>query len=86
MQYSPPFRSEATDYGKYRKSLKKWSTDKDFPIDPTEEMRRNHQHYFQIQHQMLITGVSHVYFYVWTPSTEADNFLFFRHCKGPLIM
>ena len=32
---------------------------------------------------MLITGVSHVYFYVWTPSTEADNFLFRDVARGP---
>ena len=41
----------------YRKSLKNWSTDKDFPIDPIDpkgEIRRNQQYYFQIQHQMLI--------------------------------
>ena len=42
----------------------KWSTDKDFANDFNGEMRRNHQYYFQIQHQILITGVSHVYFYV----------------------
>ena len=65
---------------KYRKSLKKWSTDKDFLIDRNGEMRRNHHYYFQIQHQMLITGVSHVYFYVWTPSAEGDIFVC-RSCK-----
>ena len=27
---------------KYSQSLEKWSTDKDFPIDPNGEMRRNH--------------------------------------------
>ena len=32
---------------------------------------------------MLITGVSHVYIYVWTPSTEADNFLFVAVAKDP---
>ena len=68
---------------KYRKLLKKWNTDKDFPIDPNGEMRRNHQYYFQLQHQMLITGASHVYFYAWTPSTEAYNFLFVDVAKDP---
>ena len=32
----------------YRKSLKKWSADKDFLIDPNGKMIRNHQYYFQI--------------------------------------
>ena len=32
---------------------------------------------------MLITVVSHVYFYVWTPSTEAYNFLFVNVAKDP---
>ena len=34
---------------------------------------------------MLITGVSHVYFYVWTPSTEADDFLFEDVAKDPKL-
>ena len=46
-------------------------------------MRRNHQYYFQIQHPVLIIGFFHVYFYVWTPSTEADNFLFVDVGKDP---
>ena len=32
---------------------------------------------------MLITVVSYVYFYLWTPSTEADNFLFVAVAKDP---
>ena len=32
---------------------------------------------------MLITGVSNVHFYVWTPSAEADNFLFVDVAKDP---
>ena len=48
-------------------------------------MRRNQQYYFQVQHQMLITGVSHVYFHVWTPSTEANNFLFVDVAKDPKL-
>lgn len=69
----------------YRKSLKNWSTDKDFPIDPNEEIRRNQQYYFQIQYQMLTTGVSHDYFYPWTPSTKANNFLFVDVAEDPKL-
>ena len=32
---------------------------------------------------MLITVVSYVYFYVWIPATEADNFLFVPVGKEP---
>ena len=32
---------------------------------------------------MLITVVSYVYFYVWIPATEADNFLFVAVGKEP---
>ena len=34
---------------------------------------------------MLITSVSHVYFYVWTLSTEADNFLFVDVANDPKL-
>ena len=34
---------------------------------------------------MLVTNVSHVYFYVWTLSTEAENFLFVDVANDPKL-
>ena len=55
--------------------------DPPYQLCPNGEMRRNHHYYYQ----MWITGVSHVYFYVWTPSAEANNFLFVDVAKDPKL-
>lgn len=31
------------------------------------KLKKNHDYYFQVQGQMLVTGISQVYFVVWTP-------------------
>lgn len=62
---------------KYKTGLSKgWRQDKNCPINEDGSMKESHQYYFQIQQQMLVTGLNFCDFFVWSFGTEEnDKFL-----------
>ena len=55
---------------KYRDGLSGWREEKNCPIAFSEEMKKNHQYFFQVQHQMLVTNTKYCDFFVWTQGSE----------------
>ena len=50
-----------------------WDSDPGFPISSNGCMDEGH-HYYQLQHQMLVTGFEKNCFYIWTRA-KTDNFM-----------
>ena len=65
------------------KTLHEWKEDKLCPIDNTDKMKRNHTYYYQVQHQMLITGFEHCDFFVYFSNTK--EFYLSRVNKDPVF-
>ena len=59
---------------KYRNGLSGWDSDPGFPVSPDGCMDEGHPYYYQLQHQMLVTGFEKNYFYIWTKA-KTDNFI-----------
>ncbi|XP_065643270.1 uncharacterized protein LOC136075006 [Hydra vulgaris] len=51
---------------KFRNSLELWKDDKNCPLNKDGVMKANHQYYYQIQHQMMVTKIKYCLFYVWS--------------------
>ncbi|XP_057313387.1 uncharacterized protein LOC130654781 isoform X2 [Hydractinia symbiolongicarpus] len=51
---------------KYSSGLDDVECDKTFPTDWDGNMKTNHQYYFQIQQQMIVTNTKFGYFFVWS--------------------
>ena len=49
---------------KYRNGLNGCFADANFPLTSTGEFKTNHQYYYQIQHQMLVTDRNYCHFYI----------------------
>ena len=61
---------------KYKDSLDGWKSDSNFPVSSDGVIRQNHQYYFQVQHQLLVTGRSYCHFFIWTKGEkESDKLL-----------
>ena len=62
---------------KFQKGLDGWkSNDKTMPINENNEMNIDHEYYYQIQLQMLVTDIKYCDFYVWSKGkNENDTFL-----------
>ena len=61
---------------KYKDSLDGWKSDSNFPVSFDGVIRQNHQYYFQVQHQLLVTGRSYCHFFIWTKGEkESDKLL-----------
>eukprot|EP00795_Rhopilema_esculentum_P004034 gene4034-20209_t len=63
---------------KYRHCLKGWESDSSFPISPDGAIRKSHQYYFQMQLQMLVTGLPLAYLYIWTMDPVNSNFILLK--------
>lgn len=55
---------------KYKKGLSAWKSDKDCPVTVDNKFKSNHEYYFQVQLQMLVTEIDKCDFYVWSESKE----------------
>ena len=62
---------------KYRKNLKGWEFDKDFPILACGEIKKLHR-YYHMQHQMFVTNKKLTCFYTWSKYPKQKNFLLFE--------
>ena len=51
---------------KYLTGLKRWKNDKDFAIDSSENVKKYHPYFAQMQGQMFLLGVRFYDFFVWT--------------------
>ena len=65
---------------KYRSSLEGWQDDKDFPLDESGQIKKDHMYYAQIQGQLLILDMNFCEFLIWTPlvNTNVANTLLVR--------
>ena len=59
---------------KYRNGLSGWDADPGFPVSSDGCMDEGHPYYYQLQHQMLVTGFEENYFYIWIKA-KTDNFI-----------
>ena len=57
---------------KYRSGLEDWQDDKDFPLDESNQIKKDHMYYAQVQGQLLILGVNFSYFLIWTPLVNTN--------------
>ena len=47
-----------------------WQNDKKFPVTETDEIKRNHTYFYQMQVQILLTKWSYYKFFVWSKGNE----------------
>lgn len=57
----------------YRKGLSKYIVDKKCPVTNENKIKKNHEYYYQMQLQMLVTDTKFCHFYVWTNSKDEKN-------------
>ena len=50
-----------------------WQNDKKFPVTETNEVKRNHPYFYQMQMQMLLTKRSYCDFLVWSKGKENSD-------------
>ena len=61
---------------KYKEGLDGRMHDRNFPISPDSQMVKGHAYYFQVQHQMMVTGRSYCHLFIWTNGKNpADTIL-----------
>ena len=58
---------------KNRHGLYGSKSDKNFPVSSNNELKKNHQYYYQVQHQMLVTQRKYAHFYIWTMGSRQDD-------------
>ena len=52
---------------KYSTGLKGWENDKNFSIDSSKNVKKDHSYFARMQGQMFLFGVRFCDFFVWTP-------------------
>ena len=52
-----------------------WDSDGGFPVSSDGYMDEEHPYYYQLQHQMLVTGFEKNYFYIWTKAKTGSFIL-----------
>ena len=62
---------------KYRSGLEDWQDDKDFPLDESGQIKKDHIYHAQVQGQLLILDMSFCHFFIQTPlmNTNVANVL-----------
>ena len=61
---------------KFKKSLSIWKCDTKCPVTAYNKMKIDHEYYYQIQMQMLVTEIDQCDFFVWSEGKkEHDTFL-----------
>ena len=55
---------------KYSTGLKGWENDKNFAIDPSINIKKDHLYFAQMQGQMFLLGIKFCDFFVWTPKKK----------------
>ena len=65
---------------KYCNGLEGWQDDKNFPLDESGQIKKDHMYYPQVQGQLLILDMNFCDFFIWTPllNTNVANTLFAR--------
>ena len=59
---------------KYSTGLKGWENDKNFAMDPSNNVKNDYPYFAQMQGQMFLPGVKFCNFFVWAP-VENDYLL-----------
>ena len=67
---------------KYKKGLKDWKHDKLCPVTFENKMKENHQYFYQIQLQMLVTETDYCDFFVWSQGDGANSSFLLRITKN----
>ena len=74
------FQKEIKCPHKYRNGLEGWQDDKNFPLDKSGQIKKDHRYYAQVQGQLLILDMNFCDFFIWTPlwNTNVANTLLVR--------
>ena len=78
LPWKRPFRIKCPH--KYRNVLEGWQDDKNFPLDKSGQIKKDHRYYAQVQGQLLILDMNFCDFFIWTPlwNTNVANTLLVR--------
>ena len=82
LPWKRPFRIKCPH--KYRNVLEGWQDDKNFPLDKSGQIKKDHRYYAQVQGQLLILDMNFCDFFIWTPllNTNVANTLLVRVHRG----
>ena len=58
---------------KYEAGLAGWEADKKFGVELNGRVKEDHEHYYQMQLQMLATGTKHGFYFVWTKGRKQTD-------------
>ena len=56
----------------YRNGLKGWQDDKDFPLDESGQIKKDHMYYTQVQSQLFILDINFCDFFIWTSLVDTN--------------